>query len=280
MYRDPKGLSVERLCGLVGFSRQAYYKGCRVRQRRTVDEDAIVEQVKAQRRLHPRIGARKLCVLVRPLLAEMGVAVGRDRLFALLKARGLLVSRSRRWVKTTQSRHRFGVWPNLVRHVEPTMVNQVWVSDLTYIRTEEGFLYLSLVTDSFSRKIVGFCVNDTLEAQGCREALKMALRALPDGVCPIHHSDRGIQYCSSEYVALLTKRGCPISMTEMNHCYENARAERVNGILKDEYALGRRFRTKGQARAAVRQAIDLYNRFRPHMCLEWKTPEEVYSRAA
>lgn len=278
--KSSSDVSVCRLCRVVGFSRQAYYQGTEVRRRREVDEEVIVKLVTEQRKQHPRMGGRKLCHLLKPLLKERGIHMGRDRFFAVLKGRGLLVERRRRGVKTTNSRHSFAVWPNRIRHIEASMVNQVWVSDLTYLRTQEGFLYLSLVTDSFSRKIVGFCVNDTLESEGCRKALKRALASLTPGECPIHHSDRGTQYSCTEYVELLLRHGCLISMTEMNHCYENAQAERVNGILKDEYALGETFRTKEQARAAARQAVHLYNAFRPHTCLALRTPDEVHARAA
>jgi len=278
--RSVHGASVTGLCRLAGLSRQAYYKGCRARTRREIDEEAVVEQVKAQRKLHPRMGTRKLLVVLAPVLVEMAIAIGRDRLFTVLRKHGLLVARRRSRPRTTDSRHGFYIWPNLVRHIVPSTVNQIWVSDLTYIRTAQGFLYLSLVTDAFSRKIIGYCVNDTLEAQGCLAALRMALRTLPEGARPIHHSDRGTQYCCREYVALLERHGCPVSMTEMNHCYENAKAERVNGILKDEYGLGLTYRSKGQAKRAVSQAIVLYNRYRPHLALNFKTPEAVHAQAA
>ena len=189
----------------------------------------------------------------------------------------MLILRRRRFVKTTDSRHGFHVWPNLIRNVVPSMPHQVWVSDLTYIRTDEGFMYLSLVTDAFSRKIVGFDVSDSLEAAGCQRALKMALKQLPEGARPIHHSDRGTQYCCDAYTGLLRKRGCPISMTEVNHCYENALAERVNGILKSEYALGEGFRRKPQAVQATRQAVTLYNERRPHTSLDYRLPAEVHA---
>jgi putative transposase len=270
-------VTVRGLCEQAGFSRQAYYREMRVRERQAVAEEAIVELVNLQRRIHPRIGARKLCVLIGPDLQTMGIAIGRDRLLALLRRRGLLVKRSRRWTKTTDSRHGFTAWPNRIAHIVPSMPHQVLVCDLTYIATEEGFLYLSLVTDSYSRKIVGFCIHDTLESEGCLRALKMALAQLPEGAQPIHHSDRGIQYCCREYIALLQKWQCLISMTEQNHCYENAQAERINGILKDEYRLGQTFTNKQQAIATARQAIAIYNDLRPHTRLGYRTPSCVHA---
>lgn len=268
---------VQGLCRAAGYSRQAYYRGRHARRRREVDEAAVVEEVKAQRKLHPRIGTRKLCVLVAPALREQGIALGRDGLFALLKRRGLLIKRRRGGARTTDSRHVFRVWPNLVRDVEVTHSDQAWMSDITYVRTEEGFVYLSLVTDAYSRKIVGHRAHDTLEAEGSLLALEQALAGLSPGRCPIHHSDRGYQYCSRAYVGLLEARGCPVSMTEVNHCYENALAERVNGILKQEYALGETFKTKAQARAAIAQAVALYNERRPHTALGYRTPSSVYA---
>lgn len=270
-------VTVQGLCRRIGFSRQAYYKERKRRSRKDVDESAIVDLVKEQRKVHPRIGTRKLMVLVGPQLADMGISIGRDRLFVLLRARGLLVERKRRFSKTTDSRHGFRVYPNLIRHIRPCVAHQVWVSDLTYIRTDEGFMYLSLVTDAYSRKIVGYDISESLEAQGCVRALKMALRQLPEGARPIHHSDRGIQYCSHDYIGLLHKHGCAISMTGANHCYENAQAERVNGILKHEYLLVQSFRTKPQATKAASQAIMLYNEYRPHTQLNYRTPASVHA---
>ena len=278
--KDAGSTTLLGLCALVGFSRQAYYRGRRVRSRLSVDEDAVVELVKAQRRVHPRCGVRKLQVLIAPDLAAMYIAIGRDRLLALLRRHGLLVKRPRRGARTTDSRHAFRVWPNLIRELVPTLAHQVWVCDLTYIRTDQGFMYLSLVTDACSRKIVGYCIQDNLESEGCRKALAMALRQLPADTQPIHHSDRGTQYCCGEYVRLLQAHGCPISMTEYNHCYENAMAERVNGILKQEYGLGRTFGDKKRAVAAARQAIGIYNDLRPHTSLGYRTPSTVHAQPA
>lgn len=152
----------------------------------------------------------------------------------LLRKHKLLISRRRRATCTTDSRHGWYAWPNLVRNVVPTLICQLWVSDITYIRTQSGFVYLALVMDAYSRKIVGYRVSTSLAAEGCIAPLKIALKGLEPGASPIHHSDRGLQYCCQEYVGLLQAHGCPVSMTEVNHCYENAKAERLNGILKQE----------------------------------------------
>jgi transposase InsO family protein len=260
-------------------SRQAFYQGCRRRRRQEVDEDAIVELVKRERRLQPRMGARKLLVLLEDEMRELEIAVGRDRFFELLRERDLLVPRRSRGARTTDSRHGFRPWPNLIRHVEVSMLHQVWVCDLTYVRTEEGFMYLALIMDLFSRKVVGYDMSDSLEAAGCLRALQQALAQLPAASAPIHHSDRGIQYCCGEYTNALEERGCAISMTEVNHCYENANAERLNGILKEEYGLGKTFLRKEHALETTRQAILLYNDRRPHTMLKYQTPSAVHQKS-
>lgn len=275
-----QGVSISMLCERVGMSRQNYYAARRQRQRRQIDEELVVELVKEQRRAQPRIGSRKLLYMLQWELAEAGVRIGRDRFIELLGSRDLLVERKRVWPKTTNSRHSLPVFRNLLKAREPTAPNQVWVSDLTYIRTEEGYMYASLITDMYSRKIIGFHVGDSLESMGCQKALEMALEQLPSDRFPIHHSDRGCQYCCHEYVQMLKQRWLSISMTEENHCYENAMAERVNGILKQEYALDTTFGTKEQAVKTFRQAVELYNNKRPHLSLDYRTPEQAHRRAA
>lgn len=274
------GISISMLCERVGMSRQNYYAARRQRQRRQIDEELVVELVKEQRRAQPRIGSRKLLHMLQGELAEAGVRIGRDRFIELLGSRDLLVERKRVWPKTTNSRHSLPVFRNLLKEREPTAPNQVWVSDLTYIRTEEGYMYASLITDMYSRKIVGFHVGDSLESMGCQKALEMALEQLPSNRFPIHHSDRGCQYCCHEYVQMLKRRWLSISMTEENHCYENAMAERVNGILKQEYELDATLCTKEQAVKAFMQAVEQYNTKRPHLSLDYRTPEQVHRRAA
>ena len=274
------GINISSICKRVGMSRQNYYAARRQRQRRQIDEDLIVELVREERRVQPRIGTRKLLFMLQCELAEIGVSIGRDRFFELLKSRDLLVKRKPVWPKTTQSRHSLPVFRNLLKERKPTAPHQVWVSDLTYIRTDEGFMFASLITDMYSRKIIGFHLGDSLESIGCQKALKKALGQLPSNRFPIHHSDRGCQYCCHEYVKQLKGRGLSISMTEENHCYENAMAERVNGILKQEYEMDATFRTKHQAAHAFMQAVELYNNRRPHLSLDYRVPSEVHARAA
>lgn len=275
-----EGICISDLCMKTEMSRQNYYAARRQRHRRKIDEDLVVELVKEQRRAQPRIGGRKLLYMLQKEMAEAGVSIGRDRFFELLGSRELLVERKRIWPKTTNSRHSLPVFRNLLKYLEPTVPNQVWVSDLTYIRTDEGYMYASLITDMYSRKIVGFHIGDSLESIGCQKALEKALKELPSDRFPIHHSDRGCQYCCHEYVQMLRDRGLSISMTEEMHCYENAIAERVNGILKQEYELDATFLAKEQAIKAFVQAVELYNCRRPHLSLDYRTPDQVHRRAA
>jgi transposase InsO family protein len=268
-----KPIHVSSLCRRAGISRWGYYKQIRQRQRREIQEEGILNVVRRCRQRHTQMGTRKLLVK----LLAMGFDIGRDRLLKLLRSRHLLIRRRRRFQRTTDSQHRFYTYPNQLQHAAISGAHQAWVSDLTYIRTAEGYLYLALITDVGSRKIIGYSVNDTLEAEGCIEALKMALEQLPGWARPIHHSDRGIQYCCQDYTHLLRSRKFIISMTEENHCYENAIAERVNGILKHEYLLNQRFVNKKMARLACRQAIALYNTDRPHLALGMRTPEQAHA---
>ena len=271
---------VSKLCGRAGMSRQNYYSRRRQRQRREVDADLVLQLVRDERRQQPRLGGRKLLCLVGSRLKAHGVEIGRDRFFRLLAENELLVERKPKQPRTTNSRHSLPVFHNQVEELTLTAPNQAWASDLTYLRTDQGFVFSALITDMFSRKIVGHFISDNLEAEGCLKALEMALKELPAGACPIHHSDRGCQYCCHLYVERLQKADLGISMTQEMHCYENALAERVNGILKQEYELDSTFRTKEQARVAFEQAVWLYNYRRPHMSLKYRFPAEVHQQAA
>lgn len=266
------------LCDKVNMSRQNYYKARKLRCRREVDEGLAVELVKSERALQPRIGGRKLHVLLQPKLEEAGVQIGRDRFFEVLGDNGLLLERLPKSARTTYSRHSLPVFTNLVKDMELTAPNQAWASDITYLRIDGGFVYLSLITDMYSRKIVGYHAGNTLETEGCLRALEMAVRGLSKDERPVHHSDRGSQYCSHLYTGRLRDYGLGISMTEENHCYENALAERINGILKQEYWLGGTFRNKDQAVDAVKEAVWLYNTRRPHQSLGYEIPEQIHRK--
>jgi len=261
-------------------TRQNYYKTRASRHRKAVDGGLVVELVQQIRHRHPRMGTRKLYGVLQGELERAGVEIGRDRFFEVLREHDLLVAPLPKAPKTTNSKHSLPVFRNLIAEIQTTAPGEVWVSDITYLFTSEGFEYLSLIMDRHSHKIVGFQCGDDLSTAGCMKALDMALGGLPKDARPIHHSDRGCQYCSHDYVKRLTERGLSVSMTEENHCAENAVAERLNGILKQEYGLGVRFRTRAQARAAVRQAVMLYNNERPHLSLNMMTPAQAHRLAA
>lgn len=273
-------MSVLDLCNCVGMSRQNFYKARKVRQRKKVDGRLVKRLVEVERALQPRMGGLKLHSMLRDELEAEGVILGRDRFFEVLREQALLLEPLPKAPRTTNSAHSLPVFTNLIKDIELTGPNQVWISDITYIRTREDFAYLSLITDKFSRKIVGYHLGSTLETQETLKALKMALDGLPEWAKPTHHSDRGCQYCSHEYVNHLKKHGLQVSMTEVDHCAENAQAERVNGILKQEYFLNYEFQTVAQARKAVDEAVRLYNTRRLHRSLKLRTPEQVHRIAA
>ena len=271
-------MTVQRVCRRLGMTRQNYYARRKLRQRRKVDEELLVGLVRLERSFQPRLGARKLRVLVRGELAQAGVLIGRDRFFAVLRKHDLLLApRRSQTPRTTQSYHTLPVFRNLVKGLQVSGVNEVWVGDLTYLRTEEGFMFLALLTDVKSRHIVGHHFGDSLESIGCQQALRMALKRRPKNTQTIHHSDRGCQYCCHPYVELALGAGLQMSMTEIDHCAENALAERVNGILKGEYGLDRVFATKTHSRQAVDEAIHLYGTRRPHSALNHQFPAQVYA---
>lgn len=261
-------------------SPQNFYRKRRKRQAEEIDEHLIVELVRAERQLQPRLGGRKLLVLLKEPLKEAGVKLGRDRFFKVLELRGLLVPPLPKGPITTMSGHSLPIFPNRFRDLELIRPHQAWVTDITYIRTEEGFGYLTLLMDAYSRKIVGWNFGASLQTFECLKALSMALESLPDGEKPLHHSDRGCQFCSHAYVEALQGKGLGVSMTEVQHCAENAKAERLNGILKQEYGLGGSFKRFRDARKSIEQGIGLYNHRRPHSALKMRIPAEVHFAAA
>jgi putative transposase len=268
------------LCRAAKMSRQNYYKLRCVRRRRTVDEAFVSELVKRERRLQPMLGTRKLLHILSDEFCKAGIRIGRDRLFEVLRGNKLLILKRRGFKpRTTDSRHRFGVYDNLLKDAVLTSSSQAVVSDITYIRTGEGFMYVSLVMDAYSRAIVGYDCSESLSVEGAFSAMRMAMKNLKCTKDVIHHSDRGLQYCCGEYVKLLMDSGFRISMTQENHCYQNASAERLNGILKQEYGLGGRFLRKSDVSKALREAVDLYNWRRPHQALGYRVPMEVHAAA-
>lgn len=264
------------LCRLVGYTRQAYYQQ-RVRvERSAVRSELVLGEVARIRAEQKRIGGRKLWQMMSGYCTEHGIEIGRDSLFDLLREHSLLVRKRKcRKPRTTLSYRWMRRYPNLAKDFCPTAPNQLWVSDITYIRVKEGFAYLSLITDAYSRKIVGYHLNGDLSAKGCVSALKMAIRNNPEREGLIHHSDRGLQYYSTAYMELLGPE-VQISMTENGDPLENAIAERVNGILKDEL-LEQKFDSLTEARTAVAGAVSIYNNLRPHMSIDMLTPAVAHS---
>jgi len=243
-------------------------------------EQQVIEIVKKRRRSLPREGVRKLKISLDSEFTKSNLKVGRDTLFKVLRQHNMLTLRKRYSARTTNSYHRFYKYNNIIKDVEVPAPNQVWVSDITYIRTVKGFCYLALITDMHSRKIMGYDLSDSLELKGCVRALNKALYQAKDIKQLIHHSDRGIQYCSNVYTQILKRNNIGISMTEENHCYENAMAERVNGILKDEFYLDQVFTDAAHAKRAAKNAIKLYNEIRLHLSLNYRTPNMVYKLTA
>ncbi|MDM3872689.1 IS3 family transposase [Porticoccus sp. W117] len=271
-----QGLSVTKACQILGISRQAYYQQRQRSQQQETSHEAILAFVRHERLQHPRMGVRKL---LHQLKTQTDLDIGRDQFFDLLRQHRLLVHRQRAYHKTTQSHHRFWCHPNLLKagpeQVQAVRPEHIWVADITYLPVKQGEAYLSLITDAFSRKIVGYHVHGDLKAGSVLMAYKKALRERNQENELIHHSDRGIQYCSKLYQAEHERHGVHCSMTDGYDCYQNALAERVNGILKTEYLVMKPENIE-QATVMVEESVELYNKRRPHMALKYKTPDEVH----
>ena len=274
-----RAISLTRLCRLLGVTRQAYYQHFWDVSDVTVEHQLVLDQVNKIRQIHPVIGGRKLYYLLQHFLLEHQIKIGRDALFDLLAGHKLLVRKRRRRISTTQSHHWLKKYPNLIKEWHSEKPNQLWVADITYVPLSSGFLYLSLITDAYSHKIMGYAIADNLEAVHTTKALEMALNNLseiPDGL--IHHSDRGIQYCSFGYVNLLKEKNIQISMTENGDPLENSLAERINGILKEEYLRHYPLTDLAQVTELLTDVIDRYNRLRPHQSINLTTPQVVHEK--
>lgn len=266
------------LCKLLGKTRQAYYQRSRESEKAALEEELVLSEVMSIRARQKGVGGRKLYHMLSGFLSEHRMRMGRDAFFELLREHSLLVRRRRtRKPRTTFSQWGGRRYENLAKDLVPYRANQLWVSDITYIRMEDGFCYLSLITDAYSRKIVGYHLREDLTAKGCVAALKMALADNPDRAGLIHHSDRGVQYYSSEYMKALGSK-IRISMSGKSDPLENAIAERVNGILKQEF-LNRRYKDLAEARKEVAIAVSIYNNERPHLSVEMLTPSEAHQRS-
>ena len=262
-------------------TRQAYYKHYHRAERRRAREKLIVELVLSIRKYLPRLGGRKLRHLVSHELKGHGYQCpGRDRFFSILRAHGLLLERRKAcFPRTTYSGHNYAIQPNLLKDLVLTRPEQALVADITYLRVWGEFAYLFLVTDAYSRKILGFALTQTLAHDGAIAALRMALEAIGDSQGVVHHSDRGVQYCCHEFLDELRSHDMCSSMTDADHCAQNALAERMNGILKNEFYLDAHFLRSADAAKAVREAVALYNEVRPHGSLEMETPQKYHSQA-
>ncbi len=272
-------IGLARLCGWFGITRQAYYQNNWEGVSTTIEEDLVIQQVKNIRKNHRRIGTRKLFEIMQPFLLGHSIKMGRDALFTLLSANHLLVRKRKRRIQTTNSYHWLRKYPNLIREFVPTAPNQLWVSDITYWKINTGeHLYISFITDAYSHRIVGYHVAETLETIESIQALQMALSALgaESHLQLTHHSDRGIQYCSGAYVKLLQDNNIKISMTENGDPLENAVAERINGIIKDEYLETYDIDNIKDAKGLLKAVVELYNTERPHMSIGNLTPNHIH----
>ena len=271
-------MSLSRACKLLGISRQAVYqKEKRIEQRNT-ELAPVMDLVLELRRFMPRLGGRKLYFLLKPKLDEQGIKLGRDGFFNYLRGHRLLVQPVKRYTKTTHSKHWMKKHPNLMESQKINRAEQAFVSDITYVETDEGVHYLSLVTDAYSRKIMGHELSNDMRAESVVKALRRAARQRKTRRPLLHHSDRGLQYCSAIYQKELKRHGITPSMTDGYDCYQNALAERVNGILKQEFLLYK-CRTLKELKSLVQESVDIYNRLRPHLGLDMKTPDEVHKKA-
>ena len=266
---------MSQICGWYQISRQAHYqdKGRQSQQQQQAEQ--ILELVRAMRQRHNRMGTRKLYHELQPELRQRGLSIGRDRFFTLLRTHDLLLRPKKRATRTTWA----GSWrcENLLAQSVITRPNQAWVCDITYLVTEAGFGYLALVTDLFTRRIMGYDLSASLTLDGAARAVQMAIAQAGQPLAGlIHHSDHGVQYTSGPYRALLNHHRIRSSMGEVGNCYDNAVAERLNGILKLEYGLDETFVDLAQAQSAVEQAVWLYNHERPHLALGYQKPYQVY----
>jgi len=274
-------IGLAKLCGWFGITRQAYYQNNWTGISTTIEEELVIQQVKNIRKNHRRIGTRKLYEMMQSFMLEHHIKMGRDALFELLSANYLLVRKRKRRIQTTNSYHWLRKYPNLIREFVPTAINQLWVSDITYWKINTNkHVYISFITDAYSHKIVGYHVAESLESMETIKALKMALSDLrsESHLQLVHHSDRGVQYCHQDYVKLLQDYKIKISMTENGDPLENALAERVNGIIKEEYLQDYTVNTISEAKEVLTFVVNLYNDQRPHMSIGNLLPNQVHEQ--
>jgi len=271
------GLGV--LCGLVGKTRQVFYEYKWRAEKARFEDAIIVDLVKKERRIAKRVGGKKLFLILKKTLLKHDITIGRDKFLDVLRDNGLLVKRRRRRARTTMSRHRLRKYPNLSKSLKIDRAEQLWVSDITYLSVGDAHCYLILITDAYSRKVVGYNFGRTMDANFCVQALKDAIADRCYGERKLmHHSDRGLQYCSQAYVKILKDNHICISMTENGDPLENPLAERMNRIFKDSFALDTPFPTFEEAQQTIRNAVDYYNSRLPHSSVDMLTPKEAHHK--
>lgn len=262
---------------LLGITRQAIYQRENRAKSRAIELAPVKAMILEIRRFMPRLGGRKLYFLLKPKFIEQSISLGRDAFFRYLKNENLLVKPKRSYTKTTFSKHWMRKHPNLLKELKPKAPEEVFVSDITYVQSEQGVHYLSLVTDAYSRKIMGYELSDEMKATDVVKALDMTINNRQYQCSTIHHSDRGLQYCSQVYQVKLNENGMTPSMTDGYDCYQNALAERINGILKQEFLLYK-CQNLDELKQLVDESILIYNEMRPHLSLGMKTPNQVHKK--
>ena len=267
------------MCRLFGISRQAIYQREKRSLKRYHELNKVKELVTAERIDLPRLGTRKLLYNLHEKFLINDIKIGRDGLFAYLRHQHMLIKPLRSYHKTTHSKHWLHKHPNLIQGYHPVKPEQLWVADITYIETKEQVAYLSLLTDAYSRKIVGYHLHESLHTDGVIQAYQKALKKRKYNHPLIHHSDRGLQYCSAAYQRLHAQNGITCSMTDGYDCYQNALAERINGILKHEFLVVKP-NSFIQAQIMIDHAIQMYNTKRPHLALNYRTPDQVHKQIA
>ena len=270
-------MSLSRCCRLFGISRQAVYQFKKRLIARQEQLSKIKPMVEGIRREMPRLGTRKLYYLLKQEFIDNHIKIGRDALFNYLRSESMLIKPKKNYTKTTNSKHWLRKYSNLMKETKATAPEQYFVSDITYVKSRERTHYLSLVTDAYSRKIMGYHLSDDMSAESVVKAMKMAIKNKITSRQLIHHSDRGLQYCSSIYQKELQKANIKPSMTDGYDCYQNALAERINGILKGEFLINK-CNTAAELKKLITESINTYNNKRPHLSLNYQTPNFIHNK--
>ena len=275
--KEKKAFKIKYIYQAFGISKQAYYQRLERDRQQALTKEKVIKMILDYRKKLPQTGTRKLYFILSKQFKEEGIKMGRDKFNDLLRSRGMLIKRTKRFHITTDSKHYFYTSPNLLKNTEISYSEQVFVSDITYIKTDAGHAYLALVTDAYSRKIMGWSLEANMKVGMVKEALDMAHKnCVFNHKTIIHHSDRGIQYCCPDYTQFADKNGFIMSTTQQYDPYENAIAERMNGFLKYEFGLKNTIKSVNLAQAIVREAIGLYNNERMHLSLDYKVPQEFH----